>query len=79
MRRVMAALGTELVQLDPVWVVAPVLLGDVVTLFALGAREGDLGSNVGRLAHNMHLSSKLELTLTWDLLELSCRWCSFVV
>jgi hypothetical protein len=32
-----AAARTELIQFDPVRVVAPVLLSDVITLFAFGA------------------------------------------
>src|SRR3954451_22350010 len=49
-RRVGAAAGAELLQLHAVGVVAPVLLGDVVALLAHGARERDLGANVGALA-----------------------------
>ena len=45
-RRVLAAARAELRQLHAVGVVAPVLLGDVVALLALGARERDLGANV---------------------------------
>src|SRR5690606_14975936 len=35
--------------LEPVGVVPPVLLGDVVALLALRARQGDLGADVGAL------------------------------
>ena len=41
--------GAELLQLEPVGVVATVLLGDVVPLLALRARERDLGADVRRL------------------------------
>ena len=47
---VLAALGAELVHREPVRVIATVLLGDVVAVLALGARHGDLGPDVGRLA-----------------------------
>src|SRR3954469_18111568 len=47
---VATVLGAELLQLQPVGVVAPVLLGDVVPLLALGARERDLGADVAALA-----------------------------
>src|SRR5829696_807265 len=46
-RGVRAAARAELLQLDPVGIVATVLLGDVV---ALRARERDLGADVGALA-----------------------------
>src|SRR3954451_15648629 len=49
-RRMGAAARAELLQLHAVGVVAPVLLGDVVALLAHGARERDLGANVGALA-----------------------------
>src|SRR5580765_2838921 len=49
-RLVAAATRAELLQLHAVGVVAPVLLGDVVALLALGAGERDLGANVGALA-----------------------------
>jgi hypothetical protein len=43
---VLLAVGAELFQLEPVGVVAAVLLGDVVTVFAHLARQGDLGAYV---------------------------------
>src|SRR4051794_32734013 len=49
-QRVTALAGAVLHHLEPVGVVAPVLLGDVVALLALGARERDLGANVAALA-----------------------------
>src|SRR3954466_4732689 len=53
-QRVPALAGAVLLHLEPVGVVAPVLLGDVVALLALGARERDLGANVRGLAgHGM--------------------------
>src|SRR5690606_34411151 len=48
---VLAAVGAVLLELDPVRVVAPVLLGDVVAVLAVRARHGDLWTNVGRLSH----------------------------
>src|SRR6476661_1592651 len=49
-RGVLATTRAELGQLEPVGVVAAVLLGDVVALLAVHARERDLGANVGALA-----------------------------
>ena len=68
----MPTFGAELVELDPVRIVTPILLGDVVAFFALGAREGDLWPNVSRLTHDMNLS------LYSDLLLRSCWWCLVV-
>src|SRR3954466_15938551 len=45
-----AVARAELHHLEPVGVVAPVLLGDVVPLLALDTGERDLGANVGALA-----------------------------
>src|SRR5881409_413611 len=50
-RLVLAAVGAELLQLQPVGVVAAVLLGDVVTVFAHLAGQGDLGPYVGTGGH----------------------------
>ena len=44
------AAGAELVQFDPVRVVAPILFGDVVALFALGALQRDV-CTYGFLCH----------------------------
>ena len=49
-RRVRAAARAELLQFHPVRVVTPVLLGDVVALFAFDAGHRDLGPYVGALA-----------------------------
>src|SRR5687768_10844627 len=49
---VLAVTRAELLQLDAVGVVAAVLARDVVALFALHARQRDLGTNVGRLGHD---------------------------
>src|SRR4051794_40211362 len=46
---VVATTRAELLQLHPVWVVAPVLARDVVALLALRTRHGDLGTDVGAL------------------------------
>jgi hypothetical protein len=54
---VLAAVRAELLELEPVRVVAPVLLGDVVAVLALGARQRDLRSNVGG-SHSKNLSGE---------------------
>src|SRR5919206_2801750 len=46
-QRVLLVLGAVLHQLEPVGVVPPVLAGDVVTVLALLARQGDLRTDVG--------------------------------
>src|SRR4051794_23077047 len=46
-RRVVPAVGAELLHLEPVGVVAPVLLGDVVAVLALLAGQRDLGADIG--------------------------------
>lgn len=43
------ATWTELLEFHTVWIVAAVLLGDVVTLFAIHACHGDLWTNVRAL------------------------------
>jgi hypothetical protein len=48
---VLLAVGAELFQLQPVGIVAAILLGDVVAVFAHLARQGDLGSYVGTGGH----------------------------
>src|SRR4051812_30974691 len=48
--RVATVATAELLQLEPVGVVAPVLLGDVVALLALRAGQSDLGADIGALA-----------------------------
>src|SRR5699024_6704563 len=60
-RGVLAAARAELRHLEPVGVVPTVLLGDVVALLALRARQGDLGADVGALGHGATCSRK-------------CRW-----
>ena len=61
--RVLAVPRAELLQLDAVGIVTPVLLRDVVALFALHARQRDLGTNVGRLGHGrVPFFFKTELT-----------------
>ena len=47
----LAAVGAELLQLQPVGIIAAVLLGDVVAVFAHLARQGDLGPYVGTGGH----------------------------
>ena len=53
MRLVGSAVGAELLELQAIGVVAPILLGDVVTVLAYLAGQGDLGPNVGRGGHGM--------------------------
>ena len=48
------AARAELVQLDPVRVVAPILLGDVIALLALGAGQRNVGT-YGFLCHLVNL------------------------
>ena len=50
------ALGAELFQLQTVRIVAAILLGDVVTLFALSAGERDLRTNVPALLGHVNSS-----------------------
>ena len=57
-RGVLLAARAELGQLEPVGVVAAVLLGDVVALLALRARQGDLGADVGGLGLGGNLLSE---------------------
>ena len=42
----LAAVRAELLDLEAVGIVAAVLLGDVVTVLAHLARQGDLGANI---------------------------------
>jgi hypothetical protein len=44
------ATWAELLELKTVWIVAAVLLGDVVTLFALDASHSDLWADIRALA-----------------------------
>ena len=53
----LAAVGAELLQLQPVGIVAAVLLGDVVAVLAHLARQGDLGPYVGTGGHVGSLST----------------------
>ena len=49
-----AAPGAELLELEPVRIIAPILLRDVVALLALGARECDLRTYVlSLLGHDL--------------------------
>lgn len=63
MRGVLATTRAELVQFDAVWVVAAILLGDVVAFFAVSACKRDLGSNVGRLGHGGAFRSVLRVSV----------------
>src|SRR6478735_10031585 len=44
---VATAVRAELLDLQPIRVVAPVLAGDVVAVLTLFARQGDLGAHIG--------------------------------
>jgi hypothetical protein len=48
---VLTAVRAELFQLKPIGIVATILLGDVVTVLAHLARQGDLGPYVGTGRH----------------------------
>jgi hypothetical protein len=49
--RVAVAIGAELLEVQAIRVVTPVLLGDVVAVFTHRARHRDLRSNVSGLGH----------------------------
>ncbi len=55
MQRRLAAARAVLVQFQAIRVIPTILLGDVVTLFTLAARQGDLRANIGRLAGHSYL------------------------
>ena len=59
-RPVATAVRAVLLQLEPVRVVAPVLLGDVVAVLALLASQCDLGPNIGG-SHGECLSTRENL------------------
>ena len=57
MHRGLAATRAILLQFQAIRVIPAILLGDVVTLFALAAHQGDLWADVGRLAgHSLFTS-----------------------
>lgn len=56
MSLVAATTWAELLDLQAIRVVAPVLLGDVVALLAVAARERDLGPDLGALFGHVHPS-----------------------
>src|SRR6476646_2463588 len=62
--RVALLAAAVLLELEPVGVVAPVLLGDVVALLALRARQSDLGADVGALGGHGGRSLSGESTTT---------------
>src|SRR5690606_13033169 len=77
-RGVRAAPVAELRELDAVRGVAAVLLGDVVPLLALRARQGDLGADVGALGcHGKNLLSDTSggTRLRRSALGGRCVWC----
>ena len=51
MHGVLIAFGAELLGLKTIGVIAAVLLGYVITIFAIFARHGDLWSYVAGLGH----------------------------
>ena len=57
MYSVCTAVRAELLHLQSIRVIAPVLLGDVVAMLTLLAGQGDLGPDVGGLGHDVCLSS----------------------
>ena len=50
MERARLATWAELLHLETIWIITTVLLGDVVTLFAIHAGHGDLGADIRALA-----------------------------
>jgi len=44
------ATRTELLKFHAIWIVAAILLGDVITLFAINAGHSDLGADIRALA-----------------------------
>src|SRR3954469_14357569 len=60
---VLAAVGAELGEVEPVGVVAPVLLRDVVAVLAHRARHRDLRSHVLRLAGHGAAFSRVEASV----------------
>src|SRR5690348_14163191 len=68
-QRVALLATAVLLELEPVGVVAPVLLGDVVALLALRARQSDLRADVGALGGHGGRSLSGESTTT--------RWNNF--
>src|SRR5450631_3311378 len=66
----LGATRAELGKLQPVRVVAAVLLRDVVAVLAVHARHRDLGTDVGALAsHGVNLLSELKKGLNWAVLR----------
>lgn len=57
MERACFATWAELLHFKTVWIVTTVLLGDVVAVLAVLARQGDLGANVTCLGHGLSLSN----------------------
>ena len=51
MRLVLAAIGAEFLQIQPVGVISAVFLGDVITVLAHLAGQSDLGPYVGTGGH----------------------------
>ncbi len=58
MQRVGLALDAELLHLEAIGVIAPILLGDVVAVFAFLACQGDLGADIAGLGHCILTSMK---------------------
>lgn len=48
---VLVAAGAELLHLEAIGIITPILLGDVVAFLAVLARHGDLRTNVRGLSH----------------------------
>ena len=56
MHGVLVAVHAVLLHFQAIRIVTTVLLGDVVAVLAVLARQGDLGANVTCLGHELHLS-----------------------
>jgi len=53
----LAAARAVLVELEAVWIVTTVLLGDVIAFFAFGARQSDLGTYLALFLRHQILRS----------------------
>ena len=59
MHGVLIAVHAMLLHLQAIRIVTTILLGDVVTVLAVFARQSDLGTDVSCLGHDLSLSNGL--------------------
>ena len=64
MQGVGLALDTELLHLEAIRIIATIFLGDVVTVFAFLACQGDLGADIAGLGHCI-LTSMKHMYMCW--------------